>query len=173
MSTGIYVSDRHARWRRRRIRRHGRVGRLLRAGARWGLLLASLLVALGLALGAQLFSEPAPAWLKAAGSGPAYALVWCFGLALLRPSARPALVAALAACICFAVEVSQLWHPHTLEVWRATELGRLAVGSGFAWLDLVGYATGALLGGLWLCILPFRRRRITRFERPLGVVTRA
>ena len=55
--------------------------------------------------------------------------------------------------ICVAVELSQLVHTPWLDALRATLLGRLVLGAGFLWSDLLCYALGALLGHL---LLPHR-----------------
>jgi hypothetical protein len=108
-------------------------------------------------------------WVSREVCGVFYALAWCFGLSLLRPTARPRNLALVATALCFAIELSQLWHPYFLEVWRATLPGRLALGSGFSWLDLPYYAAGGLIGGIWLGILPFRKRRAFDHVRPMGL----
>jgi hypothetical protein len=43
------------------------------------------------------------------------------------------------------VEVSQLWHASWLNVIRSTRLGKLMLGLGFMWSDLVCYAVGTLI----------------------------
>lgn len=44
--------------------------------------------------------------------------------------------------ICYAVEVSQLWHTPALDYLRATRLGPLVLGSGFAARDFLAYGVG-------------------------------
>jgi hypothetical protein len=140
---------------------------------RWGLLLASCVMALVLGIATQLYDGMYSSWVARELCGVPYALAWCFGLALLRPMARPAWPAGLAVAICCVIEALQLWHPYALEVVRATFFGRLALGSGFSWLDLPWYAVGGALGWAWLRVLPFRtpsdRPRVVDFERPMGV----
>jgi hypothetical protein len=64
--------------------------------------------------------------------------------AALTPSAslRNRILAALA--ICFAVELSQLYHTRRLDALRSTTLGQLTLGSGFDARDLLAYALGVL-----------------------------
>ena len=50
--------------------------------------------------------------------------------------------------ICFAVEVSQLFHTSGLDAFRATTVGQLVLGSGFDPLDLASYAAGVLAAAL-------------------------
>jgi hypothetical protein len=172
MSATIHVSARHSR-----IELPVHSGRLLqfaRLALRWALILASMLGALALGLYTQVYDGTFDTWLAREFSGAVYALAWCLGLALIRPNARPILVGSVAAVICFAIEVSQLWHPHALEVARATLPGRLVLGSAFTWTDLPYYAAGACVGAAWLRLLPFRRTPARRdrgdnFVRPMGV----
>jgi len=48
--------------------------------------------------------------------------------------------------ICFAIELSQLIDIAWLNEIRATTFGRLTLGSGFLWSDLVSYSIGGLVG---------------------------
>ena len=52
--------------------------------------------------------------------------------------------AALALGICYAVELSQLYHTPGLDAVRGTRLGHLVLGSGFDLRDLAAYALGVL-----------------------------
>jgi Protein of unknown function (DUF2809) len=42
-------------------------------------------------------------------------------------------------------EVSQLWHTPWLDAIRHTTVGRLMLGLGFLWSDLVCYAVGTII----------------------------
>ena len=62
-----------------------------------------------------------------------------------------------AVAICFAVEVSQLYHTPALDALRRTTFGALTLGSGFDLRDLFAYIAGVLAaaflertGRLWL-----------------------
>ena len=172
MSATIHVSARHSRIDLPVHR--GRILRFVRCTLRWALIFTSVLGALALGLYTQVYEGTFDTWLAREFSGAVYALAWCLGLALIRPNARPLLVGSIATAICFAIELSQLWHPHALEVARATLPGRLVLGSAFMWTDLPYYAAGAGVGALWLRILPFRRSTARRdrepdFVRPMGV----
>lgn len=48
-------------------------------------------------------------------------------------------------------EVSQLWHTPWLDAIRHTTFGKLMLGLGFMWSDIVCYAVGTLLA--WLLII--------------------
>ncbi len=50
--------------------------------------------------------------------------------------------------LAFAVEVSQLYHAPWIDSVRSTTLGRLVLGFGFLWTDLVCYLVGITVGAL-------------------------
>lgn len=55
---------------------------------------------------------------------------------------------ATAYTICAAVELSQLYHAHWIDVIRATAVGHLLLGSGFDRGDLNAYALGVVCAAL-------------------------
>lgn len=63
-------------------------------------------------------------------------------LVLAFPAISPRQAAAGALAISFGVEVSQLYHDERIDGIRRTLFGRLILGSGFDWLDLVAYGVG-------------------------------
>lgn len=69
-----------------------------------------------------------------------YAVMVARVLRVLWPVGRWVLPGALGCC--FALELSQLWHPEWLDAVRATPFGALVLGRGFIWSDLVAYAVG-------------------------------
>lgn len=96
------------------------------------------------------------------GPGPAKNLgdaLWAVLVYLLiawtwrRQSSGRIAVATLAVSV--AVEFSQMYHPPWLDAIRRTTLGGLVLGWGFAWGDLIAYATGiALCFALERCFRP-------------------
>lgn len=61
----------------------------------------------------------------------------------------PTMVVALAAFgFSVTIEVSQLYHAPWIDSVRTTLPGRLILGSGFAWSDLVAYTVGILVGAI-------------------------
>jgi Protein of unknown function (DUF2809) len=57
------------------------------------------------------------------------------------------------------VEVSQLWYRSWLDATRHTQIGRLMLGVGFLWSDLLCYAVGALLAcGIAILIDEYTRK---------------
>lgn len=83
-------------------------------------------------------------------------IFWWVGA--LLPSARPAARALLALAVCFAVEISQLYHPGWLDAIRATTLGHLVLGADYDARDLLAYLAGVLLSTVIDDAI--RRRRI-------------
>jgi Protein of unknown function (DUF2809) len=120
---------------------------------RWRIALAAVLtIPLGLLTRSGL---PLPELIRTYGGDTLYATLVCFLVALLWRRAAAWRLALLAFGLCVAVELSQLAHTPWLEALRRTLFGRLVLGSGFLWSDLVCYAAGALLGwGLLLTITP-------------------
>ncbi|MEO8562440.1 MAG: DUF2809 domain-containing protein [bacterium] len=73
-----------------------------------------------------------------------WAVMITWALGTLVPDARLPARGAVALAICYGVEVSQLVHSPVLDAMRATNAGRLMLGSGFDPRDLVAYSAGVL-----------------------------
>lgn len=67
-------------------------------------------------------------------------------IGFIRPRATSANAAAVALCVAFAVEFSQLYEANWIEALRNTTLGKLTLGSGFLWSDLICYTVGITIG---------------------------
>lgn len=80
-----------------------------------------------------------------------YALMIYFIVAWLLHKAAIGPIAVLGLIICFLIEFSQLCHWEWLEHLRQNRLGRLVLGRGFLWTDLLAYTLGigAGLGLEW------------------------
>jgi hypothetical protein len=128
-----------------------------RVRPRWRIALAgALILPLGLLTRSGL---PLPGPVRDYGGDTLYATLVFFLVALIWPLAPAWLLALLAFALCVAVEISQLLRAPWLEALRATAPGRLVLGAGFLWADLVCYAAGALLGwALFLICFPAARR---------------
>lgn len=125
-------------------------------------------------------------WL-AADSGPLWSpfldlaapLALASGLALLRPRWSGARVAGATLALALGYELSQLWHPHALEVVRGTLPGFWLLGGAFDWADLGAAAAAAVLVGGLLeaagrALAPPRRIPLALdHPRPWGVVSRS
>ena len=84
-------------------------------------------------------------------------IVWWLGA--LAPAAKAALRALVAIGVCWAVELSQLYHAPLLDAWRGTPIGQLILGSGFDTRDLAAYAVGVVIA--FVLELAFRRTTST------------
>ncbi len=75
-----------------------------------------------------------------------YCLMFYFIIGFLFPKMKS--VNALLYCVtlCFIIEISQLIQVDWLNQIRETTLGRLTLGSGFLWSDLVSYSIGGWAG---------------------------
>jgi hypothetical protein len=71
-----------------------------------------------------------------------WAAMIAWWVAAFVPSAPVRHRAFAALAICFAVEVSQLYHTPGLDALRRTRIGELTLGSGFDPRDLLAYAAG-------------------------------
>lgn len=69
-------------------------------------------------------------------------IAWWVGAIAPGHSLRARSVAAVA--ICFAVELSQLFHTPALDMLRRTTVGQLTLGTGFDLRDLLAYTVGVL-----------------------------
>lgn len=73
-------------------------------------------------------------------------IVWWLGAVAPGVSLGARVVSAIA--ICFAVELSQLYHSPSIDALRRTTVGQLTLGSGFDPRDLVAYSVGVLFAAL-------------------------
>lgn len=70
-------------------------------------------------------------------------IAWWIGAINPRLSLRTRIAGVVA--ICFAVELSQLYHSPSLDELRRTTIGQLTLGTGFDARDLLAYLAGVLL----------------------------
>lgn len=71
-----------------------------------------------------------------------WAMMMAWGVAVAVPRSPRRVRAGWALGICWAVELSQLYHSPAVDAWRRTTLGHLVLGSDFDPRDLVAYAAG-------------------------------
>ena len=96
---------------------------------------------------------PLSPFLKKYGGDAWWAVMVYFGVRSLAPHWRLWSSAALALCIAYAVEFSQLLHAPWLDSFRRTIPGALILGNTFNPGDLPAYLVGVLLGWMldsWL-----------------------
>ena len=82
-------------------------------------------------------------------------IAWWVGA--VAPSVRLSRRIIVALAICFAVELSQLYHAPRIDALRETTLGHLVLGSGFDPRDLAAYAAGVLAAALLDSVVVQRR----------------
>ena len=104
---------------------------------------AALTIVLGLA--SRQFPDRLPSVVALYAGDTLWATLMFWLLALGRPSASTAAIAAAALLISVAVELSQLVHVGWLNAIRANPFGALVLGQGFLWSDLLCYAVGVAL----------------------------
>ena len=75
-----------------------------------------------------------------------YCLMYYFIIGFLFPKIKSVNVLLCCIAICFVIEISQLIRVGWLNEIRNTTLGKLVLGNGFLWSDLVSYSLGGLLG---------------------------
>lgn len=74
-----------------------------------------------------------------------YALMMCCIVRILLIRKPAHFVALLGLGVCYIIELSQLYQATWLLDLRRTLPGRLVLGQGFLWSDLLAYSIGALL----------------------------
>ena len=65
---------------------------------------------------------------------------------IIFPTKKLIVITAYTYAFAVAIEISQLYHNEWIDNIRRTFLGKMILGFGFLWSDLVCYALGALLG---------------------------
>ena len=75
-----------------------------------------------------------------------YCLMYYFIIGFLFPKMKSVKVLLYCVAICFVIEISQLIQVDWLNEIRDTTLGKLTLGSGFLWSDLVSYSLGGMIG---------------------------
>ena len=112
----------------------------------------AVLIVIGLGLASRAEALPRPALVASYGGDTLWALLVFLLIGWLLPN-RPTLqVALLALGFALAIEISQLYSAPWLDVLRQTLAGRLVLGAGFLWSDLLCYTVGVLGGVALECV---------------------
>lgn len=111
--------------------------------------LVSLLIIVPLGFYTKFYTGPAASWVNNSLSGVPYVIFWCLLIYLFIP-AKTGLIATGVFVVTSLLEILQLCHHPVLEFIRGFFLGRVLIGTVFAWSDFMYYAVGCLLGWLWL-----------------------
>jgi len=96
-----------------------------------------------------------PEWINLWLGDALYAIMMYWVVALFSTYSHPKHKAAVALAVCFCIELLQLYQAAWINTIRATLPGKLILGSGFLWSDLVAYTVG-IAAAFCVDILYFR-----------------
>ena len=105
---------------------------------------ASLFVVIALGLASRKYAAALPGFVAAHAGDALWTVAVYLTLAIVWPAWPPLRLAIAAYGISVAVELSQLVDVGWLNAARQTLPGRLLLGAGFLWADLLRYLAGAL-----------------------------
>ncbi len=94
-----------------------------------------------LGLASRRFSNP-QSWIFLYAGDALWATLFYFNFRFLFLKKKQSRVAAIALTWCFAIEFSQLNQSLWINELRTTLFGKLILGSGFLWSDLISYTLG-------------------------------
>ncbi len=89
------------------------------------------------------YHGPAAHWVNDSLSGALYVIFWCWVVAFFAPGVHARNIAFWVFGTTSLLEVAQLWHPPFLQYLRSFYLGKVILGTTFAWSDFFYYAIGA------------------------------
>lgn len=104
------------------------------------------LVVIILGLASRADAIPRPALVAAYGGDTLWALFVFVLVGWLLPASSTRRVALITLAFSLAIELSQLYQAPWLDAIRQTLPGRLVLGAGFLWSDLICYAVGVSIG---------------------------
>lgn len=87
------------------------------------------------------------------GGDVIWAGMFLFVLRIIFPRANLVKLAILNYALGVLDETSQLWHTPILDAIRSTTIGKLILGLGFMWSDIVCYAVGTVLAYFFIILL--------------------
>lgn len=120
-------------------------------------LFVALLVVILLGLASRKFGADLPVFVADNAGDALWTVAVYLTMAICFPRWRSVTVGCVALAISFGVEFSQLIDVDWLNALRKTLPGRLLLGTGFLWVDLVRYAVGAVV--VTMVDMAFRNRR--------------
>ncbi|MGE7871026.1 DUF2809 domain-containing protein [Bacillus paramycoides] len=106
------------------------------------------IIVIVLGLSSRKFAYALPDILNAYLGDALWALMIFTGFGFLFPKIETKKLAIISLIFCYGIEISQLYHAEWIDSIRATTLGRLVLGYGFLWSDLVAYTIGIGVGML-------------------------
>ncbi|WP_066381469.1 MULTISPECIES: DUF2809 domain-containing protein [unclassified Anabaena] len=115
------------------------------------LIILSLLIVVAMGFLFKYYPGIGHQWLNNYGAAIFYEIFWCLlAFWFFRSQAAIKQIPIWVLIITCILEVLQLWHPPLLNQVRATFIGKLLLGTTFAWWDFPHYALGCILGWFWL-----------------------
>lgn len=97
-------------------------------------------------LSARRYSDFLPEIINLGLGDALWALMLYWMIGFLFPNLSIRKLAFVSLSICFLVEFSQLYQVDWINGIRSNRLGRLVLGRGFLWSDLVAYTVGLISG---------------------------
>ncbi|WP_392532422.1 DUF2809 domain-containing protein [Nostoc sp. C117] len=114
-------------------------------------IILSMLIVVPMGLLFKYYAGFAHQWFNDYGGDIFYEIFWCLvGFYFFRSRAAIVQIPIWVFVITCIIEFLQLWHPPLLNEIRTTLIGKLLLGTTFAWWDFPHYALGCVLGWLWL-----------------------
>jgi len=110
--------------------------------------MVSLLIVVPTGFYSKFYTGPGSNWANNSLGGVFYELFWCLLIFLFLSNSKPWIIATLVLIITCFLEFLQLWHHPFLELIRSNFIGRIVVGTSFAWSDFLYYFLGC--GIAWL-----------------------
>jgi hypothetical protein len=111
----------------------------------------SLLIVVAMGFFLKYYTGLGRSWFNNYGAALFYEIFWClFAFWWFRGKAAIVQIPVYVFVVTCIVELLQLWHPPFLTAIRATFIGKLLLGTTFAWWDFPHYLLGCVLGWLWL-----------------------
>lgn len=104
--------------------------------------LITILLTICVGITARKLSVCFPDWINFWLGDALYAFMMFFIMAFVLVRRSPRVVAVIALTICYCIEMSQLWQGGWINNIRQTLPGKLILGQGFLWSDLVAYLVG-------------------------------
>ena len=101
---------------------------------------------IGTGLASRKYQAYLPRVIGKYGGDMLWALMVFFIIGFLLKKQSITKVSIIALLFSFAIELSQLYHAPWIDQVRKTIIGRLALGQGFLWSDLICYMLGILTG---------------------------
>jgi len=114
---------------------------------RWqyGLVIA-LIVVLGLPTRMEILPLPYPVLKYGGGTLWGAMIFMVLGWGVYKAKTSRVWIGAL--MIAWGIEFSQIYHEDSLDAFRATLIGRMTIGRGFLWEDVLSYLIGVSLAAL-------------------------